>query len=244
MEKFKFLYTTNFNNKKFYIFYNENYPVYILELLDDGKLCYPQYEDFIEYFKRFQKFTYSKIKQKSEIQECSTNNELLDRKRRCSLVPKVIKDGVLITVGMALVLSGCARTSNANIHKEGNISIIEDANATGFEIEYIPEVDKYITKSYVDSETGKKVVICTTADELKEYFPDKNQDPTYDDVINTIQQNENIPEKYKELYVNALNNMKEQMPEIDLFVLNLNAERMVVEEKPGDLNGRNFKWIV
>lgn len=233
MEEFEFLYNAKFNNKRFCVFSNKNYSIYILEILEDGKLCYPQYDDFIGFFKKFQEFTSGKIKYSLEEEKHTVKkSEKLSRKSNIfSFVPKVIKNGALITAIMALFLAGCANPAVANTEPTKEVGIIQEAESAGFEAEYLPEIDRYITKSYINSDDGKKVVICTTNEELKTYFPDKNQNPTYDDVIATIQQNEKIPDKYKEQYIELLKEMESQLPHTDLFLLNLNFERMVVKEK-------------
>lgn len=61
MEEFRFLYTTKFKDKRFCVLSNENYRVYILEILEGGQLCYPQYDDYICFYKKFQEVTEGKI---------------------------------------------------------------------------------------------------------------------------------------------------------------------------------------
>lgn len=239
MEIFKFMYVAKFNGKRFCVFTSEHYSVYILEILDNNKLSYPQYEDYIGFFNKFQKISSGKIRFQLKEEEDSKNgkiNKKLPTNKKISFIPKVIKDGILITAITALFLSGCAYPSNANSSNniaegESIVLNIDRAKDAGFDIEYQSDLGRYITKSYIESDTGNKIIICTTNDELKSYFPDENQNPKYDDVINTIQQNPNIPDKIKEQYIIALQKMKEVMPEVDLFLLNLNAKRMVVVER-------------
>ena len=158
----------------------------------------------------------------------------------------MIRNGVLISVISAMFLAGCAFPSSSSASwekttgEERTEQRIDLAREAEFEVEYMPELKKYITRSYVDSEDQAKVIICTTNEQMKPYFQDKNQNPTYEDVRNTIRQNENIPEKFKIQYIDFLNKMEKEMPNIDLFVLNLNAERMKVKEKNslGNANGR------
>lgn len=251
MEIFKFLYTAKFNNKRFCVFSNEHYSVYILEILNDKSLCYPQYEDYIGFFNKFQEFSSGKVRLELGSNDKSVNNSKVDKEflhnNKFSFAPKVIKDGILITALTALFLSGCAypstvQASNKVSDEERIESNIDKANDAGFETEYLSDLNIYITKSYIESDTDNKFIICTTNDEMKTYFPDKNQNPTYDDVINTLQQNKNIPDKFKEQYIKALNEMKKVVPEIDLFLLNLNFERMVVEERE-DLGGVAGKFL-
>lgn len=145
-----------------------------------------------------------------------------------------------------MFLAGCAFPSSSSASwekttgEERTEQRIDLAREAEFEVEYMPELKKYITRSYVDSEDQAKVIICTTNEQMKPYFQDKNQNPTYEDVRNTIRKNENIPEKFKIQYIDFLNKMEKEMPNIDLFVLNLNAERMKVKEKNslGNANGR------
>lgn len=243
MEKFRFLYTTKFNGKRFCVLSNENYIVYILEILNDGKLCYPQYDDYIGFYKRFQEFTRGKIKLRLEEIDTESRGEInsegevpKQEKKYSSFIPKVIKDGILILAISALALSGCAFPSSSQasweeVQEQRIEERINSAHEKSFEVEYDSELQRYITKSYISSKSGDRIIICTTNDELKAYFPDKNQNPTYEDVISTIEQNVNIPEKFKQKFIDALKKMKEQMPKLDLFVLNLNAERMTVREK-------------
>lgn len=242
MEEFRFLYTTKFKDKRFCVLSNENYRVYILEILEGGQLCYPQYEDYICFYKKFQEFTEGKIKLelKGDARFTNDNSDIGGRLQSSKgrpvfrLIPKVIRDGVLI-LAIAAVLTGCSFPSIGNASWEMTYEDrieqhIDLAQELGDEVEYIPEIDRCITRSYVDEE-GEKIILCTTNDQMKPYFPDKNQNPTYEDVRNTIRQNENIPEKFKIQYIEALERMEKQMPEVDLFVLNLNEERMFIKEK-------------
>jgi len=235
MEEFDYLYNAKLNNKRFCVFSNANYEVYVLEILEDEKLSYPQYEDFVTFYKKIQEFKKGKIKYQLNVdkEECnSTGKKKLSRFR---FIPKVIKRGVLITALAAMLLSGCATAMESSTLPTENVTLVQQASEVGFEIEYLPKLDKYIGKSYV--EDGKKHIICTTSEEMKQYFPDVIQNPTYDDVRYTIQQNKKIPEEYKIEFEEILDKMEIQFPQIDLFVLNLNAERMRVRN--GDLIGAN-----
>ena len=235
MEEFRFLYTIKFNNKKFWVLTNETYRFYILEILENGKLTYPEYDDYIGFICEFKNFS-SKNLNRSDLKENDERrrNFLERSKGILRLIPRVVKNGIIISAMSALIIAGIAGVMKINEafveHKQAELveMYIKEAQRNDCEVEYIPELEKYIFKSYIDSETNKKVIVCTTNDELKEYFPEKNQNPTYEDVIRTIRQNENIPDEFKEQYIDALKKLKELMPGIDLFVLNLNAERMSV----------------
>ena len=178
----------------------------------------------------------------------NTIGEILEKsgKKRPFLkcMPKVIKNGVLISAIFAMFLAGCAfPTSSSAVGKDAEQERIEqridEAREADFEAEYMPEFQKYITRSYVSTEEQAKIIICTTNEQMKPYFPDKIQNPTYEDVRNTIRKNERIPEKFKIKYIEFLNKMEKELPDIDLFVLNSNVERMKVSEwnDLGNANG-------
>lgn len=240
MENFQYLYNAKFNNKRFLVFSNKNYGIYVLEIHKDGKLCYPQYEDFIGFYKKFQEFTSRKVKYSLDIESensqntengMSLNPKNEPKKTFFSFVPKVIRNGILISVLAAMFLAGCANPSEATVEATEDVEIMQEAESAGFNAEYVSELERYITKSYYSNEEEKDVIICVTNEEMKSYFPDKIQNPTYDDVKNTIQQNEKIPDKYKEKYMEMLSKMEKELPNLDLFLLNLNAERMAVKER-------------
>lgn len=50
-EIFKCMQTIKFNNKNFMVLTSKAIPIYILEIEKDGKLKYPEYSDFINYYK-------------------------------------------------------------------------------------------------------------------------------------------------------------------------------------------------
>lgn len=167
------------------------------------------------------------------------------KKKWISCIPKVIKDGVLITAAAALILAGCATISKYS-YVIGDIlpgvaveQREERAKKDGWEVEYDAELEAYILKSYIDQETGEKIIVCTTNDELKAYFPERNQNPTYEDVRETIYQNDKIPLEYKLTYCAGLKILLEKMPNLDLFTLNLNAERVSVEEV-SEVEGKQY----
>lgn len=247
MEKFRYLYTTRFNEKKFCVLANKEYGVYILEILQNGELCYPQYEDYISFYKKIQNIINNELMYEAETGSDINPPEKENRtkKKWISCIPKVIKDGVLITAVAALILAGCATISKYS-YVIGDIlpgvaveQREERAKKDGWEVEYDEELEAYILKSYIDPETGKKIIVCTTNDELKAYFPDKNPNPTYEDVRKTIYQNDKIPLEYKLTYCTGLKTLLEKMPNLDLFTLNLNAERVSVK-KVSEVEGKQY----
>ena len=93
-----------------------------------------------------------------------------------------------------------------------------------FDIQELPE-EVLECHSYVD-ENSQKIIYCENMDEFREYVNVKN--PTYNDLRQVLNQNENIPDKYKEILRNGLNNLEEKLPNLDLVVLYYNLNRIKV----------------
>ena len=117
MEKFVYLNTIKFNNKRFKVFTSKTYPIYLLEILEDGSLCYPEYEDFIAYFKQFMQFNSSMIYNfAGATTSRKTSNKTTIKPKNFNFMPKVLKRTETtvkaITLALALVLSGCSQSTS------------------------------------------------------------------------------------------------------------------------------------
>lgn len=235
-QNFKYLYNVNFNNKEFMVLNNEKIPFYLIEInYDTGKLKYPEFEDFFQYFNLHNK--------KNVILEIS---DRLDDKNYISrkifeIVPKVIYKGQVILLSLALSLSGCGKTTNSNLGKQQLLSQLKQQGIIAEYGSYDEEV--IFVHEYDCQEFGGKTIFCRNLDELKSYVGDYS--PTYDDIINIFKEKPNIKSDYLECIIANLQKMKDVFPELDLTILYYNAKRMnfveVSQEEMNKICGRPDK---
>jgi hypothetical protein len=67
-------------------------------------------------------------------------------------------------------------------------------------------------------------------DQLRQYFPEEKPHPTFDDVRETIANSEKIPPNVKNILNTITDNLEKNAPDLDLFLLRHNIERLSVTE--------------
>lgn len=227
-QKFKYLYNVKFNNKEFMVFNNEKIPFYLIEIdHNTGKLKYPEFEDFFQYYNLHNK--------KNVILEMS---DKLDDKNNISskifkFTPKVLYKGQVVLLSLALLLSGCGKTTDSKSDKQQLLSQFEQQGIIAEYESYDEEV--IFVHEYDCEEFGGKTIFCRNLDELKSYVGDYS--PTYDDVINIFKEKSNVKSEYLECIITNLQKMKDAFPGLDLTVLYYNAKRMnFVEVSQEEMN--------
>lgn len=93
-----------------------------------------------------------------------------------------------------------------------------------FDVKELPE-EVLLCHSYVN-DNSQKITFSDTMDEFKKYVEMKN--PTYSSLKYALNQNENIPNKYKEILEKGIDNLEKELPNLDLSVLYYNLNRIKV----------------
>ncbi len=178
------------------------------------------------------------------------------KKCRFSFIPKVLKSaGVLVSAASVLAFFGYLYKSSADFQqnidritealeeypqreeerieqaKQEQIEKnIQEAKERGTEIEYNPVLDMYFVKSDYDEENQKTTIYVNDLKQLRTYLPNENQNPTYEDVRNTLANNSEISDSNKEIINKVISNYENDLPNLDLFLLNYNISRMKVKD--------------
>ncbi len=276
-QKFFYLFKTKWKNKIFRIFWNSKLGYFPIEIIN-GQLNYPEYNDYIEIYKFFQKENEKKrnillVKGDWKIPNLVPKNK--SDKKVVLFKPFVRLGAVLISVWMALSMAGYTISLNNNeqtsyviddesinskekslkdesINTNVEISkyteniensldqsndfteeeiqrVIEEFHKRHIELEYNYILKRFIIKKEYDSGRECDTIYVDNQNELRKYFPDENQHPTYKDIHNVIEENPNIPIDIKQKYHICINRIEKKYPNMDLFTLNMNIKRITVE---------------
>lgn len=106
MEEYRILSNIKFKGKKFLVLSNKNYEKYFLRVLEEDKLGYPEIEEFAELYKIYNTYDINKV-------YCFNLPIIMNRENKKSgkinIEPKVWVKGTLVSLAMAIALSGCAQ---------------------------------------------------------------------------------------------------------------------------------------
>jgi len=240
----------NFQGSKYNVYVDNKYRKFYLKIIDSDKsmnLAYPTLEEFISLNKLFGMNYINHVNY--YIDENNSDYKLSDSKR-VKFIPKVVTKTGLISLAAAILLSGCGvqniPTSNMS---EATSTIVETTNAeetakpktiqemTDEEVlEYygypINKIEDGIYALNGIKSNGESYTICRNVNEFKKYTGMEGQ-PSYEDLLKAIENNESITGRYEDWFKEAINNLSqnEDFKGVDFSVLLYNIQRMKVEEK-------------
>lgn len=238
-EIFNYLYSFKYKNNNYIFITSKNYPFYFLEYdLNKNTFSYPKIEIFKDLF---EKYNSNEIKLFNDIKTKLTVIKEKLKETKFTINPLVKTTSGLLSVAVVLSMCGCTQTkrnketaisptttfeqqsSNSDIYnyfKEYNIEII---NRRYDENDYI-FVKDFINKN------GKHQITISDFNEFKKY-KNLSFDPTYDNVIDSFNNNKNIDNNIKEIIINGINMMKksEELKNLDLSVLYINSKKMNIK---------------
>lgn len=234
MEEFRILLEIEYKGNRYKILSNKKFQKYFLKILSDGTFIYPTMQEFEELSNIFQKNSIQRycyeITDKSKVKEKF-------QKGKIKLEPKVIFEGALISLILALtIISNNSKANANNIPTNAEqISISQtDLAKAGIQLEKINGGVHIIT------EFGNNIY-CESIQEFNKYI--EAQNPTYDDIRAVLEGNENIAEEYKKIIQEGINNLEEKLPNMNLSVLYFNLSRMKIiedtEENIREADGEN-----
>ena len=237
MEKFKYLYSFKYNNKDYIYLYSRNYPFYFLEYdFNTNKFEYPDIDTFKDLYNKFNsndklyfKYDLKKLKQ-----------VLLDL--NLDITPLVKTTSGLLSLALVFSMCGCTQTNDIK-DKEvvESTAIVEKYDKSQEIYNYFKSYNIDVTDREYDgndyifvnefiNSSGKKEITLHSFDEFRKF---NNLDfiPTWDDVIEAFQDNENIDIEKKNIILDGINNLRssEELKDIDLSVLYVNAKEMKIK---------------
>ena len=239
LDSFRLIGKYIWNNKEFLLFSNDNCFRFPIRVLDNGSLIYPTLEEFEFFYKTFcfsNKEFYIFNKGKSQ-RDFETGKNV-------RFTPKVINNGRLIPVATALVILGLTgytiktfsepydpspvspieyqvETTTVDNSSE-EISDAEFCRRLGFKVEELP-------CGLLKLNGDKDDTIAGTINEIDDRL---GPPVSYEDVINTISQNEKINDDCKEIFISGLENLEKNGLNLDLRILNYNMRRLNILELP------------
>lgn len=235
-EKFKYLYSFKYKNKKYIYLVSKNCPFYFLEYIPEkNNFDYPNIETFKELYNKF----YSD----NNVLSFDLKFELLKLKEKLTsmtieLPPFIRTASGLISIAMVLSMCGCSQTNEMLEITEPTSSIVETQDKSKEIYEYFKQynmevIDKdydgndYIfVQDFINSKNKHQITL-QNFNEFRQY----NQMefiPTWQDVIEAFKGNQNIDDEKKSIILEGINNLmqKEELQGMDLSVLYVNAKRM------------------
>ncbi len=235
-ENFKYLYSFKYNNKEYIYLISKNYPFYFLEYNSTtNNFYYPDINIFKELYRKFySNDTLLSFDIKSNLKKiketlCNMNIEI---------TPMIRTTSGLLSIILALSMCGCNEINSDNQSNNESIESIERQDKSeeiynyfkNYNMEVIDKEydnnDYIFVEDFVNSNNKHQITI-PNHDEFRKF---KNIDfiPTWDDIIKTFKNNENIDNDKKDIILDCINNMRnsEELKNIDLSVLYANAKRM------------------
>ena len=233
MEEFKIVMQVLYNENKYVVLLNSKHQKYFLRILDDGEFMYPTMQEFTELYSIFEN---NEIKNKCYQKDFQINgqNSKFNHKK-LKFEPKVIFGKTLISLVTAISILGCGQKVKAEWKKQEIITKeqiqtqidlienIEDINQENSSNEVVT-IQRFAPNEYklLTGNSGKDLYFDSVA-EFSAYLDEEV--PTYQEIENKIMQDRNIPQKYKGIFIDGLENLKETMPNLNLSVLNQHLKR-------------------
>lgn len=252
--EYKLLGRLRHNGNLFNIYEDNKYRKFYLRLIENNdkiELSYPTLDEFNALNKIFNVNYISSILCFFKKNDTDDSGNKLYNKKKIKIIPKVITSTGLVCLAMALALTGCGINhtnepssipSTTGLHSsykdESEMSdeelLIYNYGDIFYEIENGIFVSEYISVD-LDNNGCAHCYCCKNMEEFKEKVGMKGS-PSYQDLKQAIEKNQNIDEKYKVLLYDGLNNLakSKEMEGVDFSVLLYNLERMKVIEKTSE----------
>lgn len=213
----------NFNQKKYQLLLDNKNKYFFLEVNYDGSFSYITIEELISLHNLFKNFP--NIKNAETGQEKRNNNII-------KIIPKVLVKGVLIPLTAALLLTGCASNITEylnNYYNEPttNQTITTPKIETELSFEVIDKDEPIAVDTFWESEWLSYLYVYD-ADYLYKILD--YESVTSDEVIQRIQNNPKISDRFKNFLTFYVNQITKKYPNADLRVLNENIKTLEVVE--------------
>ena len=238
-ENFEYLYSFKYKEKDYIYLTNKNYPFYFLGYNHQTKTF--DYPDFNTFKELYRKFSFSNKPLSYDVK-----NELKKIKEKLKeihieLPPLVRTTSGLLALAIALSMCGCSQINNENETTIESSSIVSTSDKNKDIYNYFKQYDMEVVNREYDgndyifvnkfiNNQGKTQI---TIENFEDFRSLNNLDfvPTWDDVITTFETNPNIDEEKKQIIISGIEALrtKEELKEMDLSVLYLNAKKMNIK---------------
>ena len=239
-ENFKYLYSFKYNNKEYIYLISKNYPFYFLEYNSaTNNFDYPDVDTFKELYSKFYSndntLYFNIVNDLKKIKKTLFNINI-------DIIPLIRTTSGLLSIALVLSMCGCVQTNDinntSNIESPSNVEV-QDKNQeiyNYFKSYNMDVIDKeydgndYIFVNDFINSNNKHQITLQNFNEFRK-INNINFIPTWDDVIKVFQNNENIDNNKKNIILDGINNMRnsEELKDIDLSVLYVNAKRMKIK---------------
>lgn len=240
MIDFVFLKEIEYNNKRFAIFTSKKYPIYFMEVGDDGNYHYPKFEDLVSLLTSNKTRKINTILNSGVINYNNINNKL----KKIKLSPKVIYKSMLISLTTAILMSGCTKNNTtSSLDNKYREDVIAECKDLGYDV-YFSDYNVPFLHEFYCEDFGGETIFCRNVDEFKDKLDIKNT-YTYDDVRKCFDNNKNIPNEYRKWLFDGLDNMENELPDLDLTILYQNAKKMtfVNEDEFNDYSDNQYNSV-
>ena len=241
MEEFKVVMQILYNKNKYVVLINSKHQKYFLRILDNEKFMYPTMQEFTELYNIF---TNNQINQKYYQKDFQVNkSDSKFKYKKLKFEPKIILDKTLVSLVTAIAILNAGQSVKAEwnnqeiINKDqiqNQIDLIgrEDINQENSSNELVT-IQRFAPNEYklLTGNSGRDLYF-DSVDEFSAYLG--GEKVTYQEIENKIRQSKDIPQKYKGILIEGLENLKETMPNLNLSVLNQHLNRgLKIVEKTG-----------
>ncbi len=241
MEEFKVVMQILYKENKYLILLNTKHQKYFLKILDDEKFMYPTMQEFTELYSIFENNEIRNKCYQKGFQQAENNSKFKHKKLKFE--PKIILEKTLVSLVTAIAILNAGQSVKAEwnnqeiINKDqiqNQIDLIgrEDINQENSSNELVT-IQRFAPNEYklLTGNSGRDLYF-DSVDEFSTYLG--GEKVTYQEIENKIRQSKNIPQKYKGILIEGLENLKETMPNLNLSVLNQHLNRgLKIVEKTG-----------
>lgn len=228
MKEYDVIGNFNYNNKEYTLFIDENNKYYFLRIENKEE----KYITLHELLELTNIFSYNE-----DILLIENDN---NKKKKRKLIPKIILGSLIVTLSASLISAinevNSTKINQPKIKVEKTISYVQEEDLIIDETEKtiqqaLKEIEKeeeeYELKTKEEFLDTIKIYDTETLDDVLGY---SKEEITYETIRQTIKNNNNIPEKYKELYLTLANNLEKKYPKMDLRVWYENLKTLKICE--------------
>ena len=233
MEEFKVVMQIMYEKNKYLVLLNSKHQKYFFKILDDEKFMYPTMQEFTELYSIFENNEIRNKCYQKGFQQAENNSKFKHKKLKFE--PKIILGKTLVSLVTAISILGCGQTVKAEGKKQEIVTVDQiqtqiELNENDIEINQENSSDEVVTiQKLAPNEYKLLTGNCGSDlyfDSVEEFSKQlgKNK-PTYAEIEKKIQQNSSIPDKYKTVFIEGLENLKVTMPDLNLSVLDEHLKR-------------------
>ena len=219
-----------YRGQEYQVMIDDEKRYYFLKINPDGS---ESYIDIHEYIRLINEFKY-----KEEPLLIEDNR----KKKKRKLTPKIIIAGIILTLSLSFVsiMNSMAPTMDLHSHTSDysntssyTVQIEEQDNDKAQKA--IDELYRYIEQENqnfkVDTRVdGWNLIKIYDNSELDDVLGYSREEITYNDIINDINNNPHMSQKFKDLYIKLANNLREQYPNMDLRIWHYNLQTLKIVE--------------